>query len=83
MTTGGIRVEVDRELCTGHGRCYSVAPGVFEADSDGFSAHTGEVLAVPEDQVATARLGIRSCPEGAIAEVGDQRELQGNEWTST
>lgn len=29
------RVSVDPDLCTGHGRCYSLAPEVFDADDVG------------------------------------------------
>ena len=33
-----MRIEVDVELCTGHGRCYSLAPEVYEADDEGYCA---------------------------------------------
>lgn len=37
-----MRYSIDGNLCTGgHGRCYSLAPGVFEADDDGFNAERG------------------------------------------
>ncbi|EUA40756.1 ferredoxin [Mycobacterium avium subsp. hominissuis 101] len=29
------RVVVDAERCTGHGRCYTLAPDVFDADEFG------------------------------------------------
>ena len=30
-----MRIKVDRELCQGHGRCYSVAGDVYQADEQG------------------------------------------------
>ena len=30
-----MRVRIEAELCTGHGRCYSLAPDVFGSDDDG------------------------------------------------
>ena len=35
-----VRVVIDTDRCTGHGRCYSLAPTVFGCDDSGF----GEVL---------------------------------------
>ena len=29
-----MRVVIDTERCTGHGRCYSLAPAVFTDDDD-------------------------------------------------
>jgi ferredoxin len=60
-----MRIEVDRERCTGHGRCWTLAPEVFDADDDGYCATTS-VFEVPADQVEVALRGVRSCPEHAI-----------------
>ena len=57
-------VEIDRDLCVGHGRCYSKAPGLFYADDMGLG-HVKDVIddnATPPD---LARI-IRACPESAI-----------------
>lgn len=64
-----MRIEVDPGLCTGHGRCYSLAPEVFEPDEDGYCATRS--LAVPQEHEAAAVLGARSCPERAITVVAD------------
>ena len=58
------RVELDAERCVGHGRCYSLAPEVFDADEVGHSI----VLAaeVSGERVALAADAARNCPEGAI-----------------
>jgi ferredoxin len=58
------RVAVDADLCTGHGRCYSLAPEVFDADEFGHCiVLTEEVSGDLEAQAAT---GEHNCPETAI-----------------
>ncbi len=60
-----MRINVDPTRCTGHGRCYSLAPEVFDADDDGYCAtREREVPSALEDQAVK---GVRSCPERAIA----------------
>ncbi|HEX6417538.1 MAG TPA: ferredoxin [Acidimicrobiales bacterium] len=59
-----MRIEVDAGACTGHGRCYTLAPGVFEPDDDGYCATRG--LDVPPALEEQARLGAGNCPERAI-----------------
>lgn len=58
------RLELDAERCVGHGRCYSLAPEVFDADEFGHSI----VLAaeVSGERAAWAADAERNCPEGAI-----------------
>jgi ferredoxin len=59
-----MRVAVDREVCTGHGRCYMLAPDVFEPDDRG---HCEIVLEdVPDGQLAQAKLAVANCPEHAL-----------------
>ncbi len=60
-----MRITVDREACTGHGRCYTVAPEVYEADDDGYCVIPNEI--VPAGRERQAELGARNCPEDAIA----------------
>ena len=59
-----MRIEVDRERCTGHGRCWTLAPETFDADDDGYCATTS--LEVPVELEAQALRGVKSCPERAI-----------------
>lgn len=57
-------VWLDADRCTGHGRCYSLAPNVFDADVVGHC-----VLLVEEvsgDLEAQAAIGEQNCPEQAI-----------------
>lgn len=60
----GLRIEIDTDRCTGHGRCYSLAPELFGCDDDGY----GVVVAadVTEAQADAARRAVRSCPERAV-----------------
>ena len=59
-----MRVTVDNDKCQGHGRCYAMAPEVYDADEEG----RGEVIApdVPESLREPAELGLANCPESAI-----------------
>lgn len=64
-----MRIEVDPDRCTGHGRCYALAPEVYEPDDDGYCAR--HRIEVPPGREGAARLGVVSCPEGAIRVVED------------
>jgi ferredoxin len=58
-------VSIDYASCFGHGRCYSTAPDVFEADDDGRGhVRDGADLAGSEAAISQAVL---LCPESAIA----------------
>jgi ferredoxin len=60
-----VKVRVIDDRCQGHGRCYALAPTLFESDDYG-NAHEvngGEVPPGLEDQ---ARLAADNCPEFAI-----------------
>ena len=58
------RVRVDAAKCVGHGRCYVLAPDVFEEDDRGHCLVIREE--VPDSLAADARRGESNCPEGAI-----------------
>jgi ferredoxin len=57
-------ISIDRRRCTGHGRCYDVAPDLFEADDDG----RGVVVRadVPAELAEQARRAEGACPERAV-----------------
>lgn len=61
-----MKVTIDAELCTGHGRCWTHAPDVYTLDDDGYNAERGATIDVPPGQEEAARLGARMCPERAI-----------------
>ncbi|HYA67671.1 MAG TPA: ferredoxin [Acidimicrobiales bacterium] len=64
-----MRVRLDADACQGHGRCYTFAPAVFDADVVGHCVVVTEVVA-PEHEAA-ARLGVENCPERALSIVDD------------
>lgn len=59
-----MKVRVDDATCVGHGRCYVLAPEIYEDDERGRCV----VVApdVPLGLEAKARLGAENCPEQAI-----------------
>ncbi len=59
-----MHVSVDRNLCTGHGRCYVLGPDVFDADESGYCVV--KVSEVDGDLLEQARTGMNNCPEDAI-----------------
>jgi len=60
-----MRIVLDSDACQGHGRCYALAPDLFDTDDDGYSVLLvdGEV---PEALQDAARLAADNCPEFAI-----------------
>ena len=64
-----MHVRIDDERCTGHGRCYALAPGLFGCDDSGF----GQVLTngeVDPSLVRQARQAEANCPEQAVVVTG-------------
>jgi ferredoxin len=62
-----VKLHVDADHCTGHGRCYSLAPELFVPDDDdGHGIVVGDGEVVGADQEAAARLAVGNCPERAI-----------------
>jgi ferredoxin len=60
-----VKVRIDLDKCTGHGRCYMLSPGVFETDDRGY----GVVIATEEltpEQLVEAKRAADNCPEQAI-----------------
>ena len=61
-----LRITIDHDRCTGHGRCYMLAPELFDADDEGRPF----LLDVePADHPAEAHAAAQNCPEGAISVV--------------
>ena len=59
-----MRIVLDEAACTGHGRCYALAPEVFDADDQGHCVI--KVDDVPDAQEASARVAVANCPEAAL-----------------
>ena len=58
------RVSVDADRCTGHGRCYTLAPDIFDADEVGHSIV--RIREVSDELEQHAIAGEQNCPEQAI-----------------
>ena len=70
-----MKVSVDRDRCTGHGRCYTLVPELFEPDDDGYGLSRSAT--VPPGLEDRARVGVLNCPEDAISITeGDEEEAQ-------
>jgi ferredoxin len=60
-----MKVQINPELCQGHGRCYDLAPGLFGADDEGYGQVLGDGI-VPAGAGEAASLAALNCPEQAI-----------------
>lgn len=58
------RVAVDADRCEGHGRCYTLAPDVFDADEVGHAVVLVEDVSA--ERQTRAEDAERNCPEDAI-----------------
>ncbi len=65
MSASGPPFAIDAERCAGHGRCYALAPGVFEPDEMGYARLKPEIdpAEIPDDRETI----VFECPEGAIS----------------
>ena len=61
-----MKVVIDAERCQGHGRCFSLAPGIFEFDDLGNGLVIGDGT-LNDETVVLARLCESNCPEHAIS----------------
>jgi ferredoxin len=66
-----VKLTVSADLCTGHGRCYTVSPDLLTYDDEGFVSVRGQTIEVPAGQEAAAREAEMACPEGAITITDD------------
>ncbi len=60
-----MKVRVDSARCVGHGRCYEIAPEVFEDDERGHCIL--RLTSVPKENQAATRRAEANCPEQAIS----------------
>lgn len=63
-----MEIAFDAEACTGHGRCYSLSPELFEPDDFGHCVDPSGP--VPAGMEEAARRAAQNCPEQAIRIVG-------------
>ena len=60
-----MKVQINSQLCQGHGRCYDLAPSLFGDDDEGYGQVLGDGVVPPGEEQA-ARLAVANCPERAI-----------------
>jgi ferredoxin len=65
-----MRIRIDFDRCSGHGRCYDVAPSLFTDDERGYGQVKGDGTVTPETD-EEARAAVNSCPERAVELVED------------
>lgn len=60
-----MKIRLDPEMCQGHGRCYTLAPDVFDADDYGHCVLL--VDEVPPERASQAHDAVDNCPEQALS----------------
>ena len=60
-----MKVSVNAEKCQGHGRCFALAPDLFDLDDFGLSSVIGDGT-VPPGRESAVRLVVANCPEFAV-----------------
>jgi ferredoxin len=65
-----VKVRLDEDACVGHGRCYAIAPDVFDADDQGHCVLRFANEPVPVPLIDQARQAVANCPEDALAADG-------------
>ena len=61
------RVEIDRSKCAGHGRCYTIAPAVFDPDEEGFPVLLQTDVAEDSEHFVSLAEAVDNCPERALS----------------
>jgi ferredoxin len=64
-----MKIRIDEEKCTGHGRCYALAPELFEPDDYGHGVVIDRQDVDGKDServLRQAKLAESNCPERAI-----------------
>ena len=66
-----MKIKIDADLCSGHGRCCYYADEVYDLDDNGYSIFVGQTIDVDPEMEDKAQLGARMCPEQAIEIIED------------
>ncbi len=61
-----MKVVINADACTGQGRCFGIAPELFDFDDLGNGVVKGDGTVTPELE-EKARLAEANCPEHAIS----------------
>ena len=65
-----MRIRINDTACTGHGRCYALAPEVFVPDDQGRSHLL--LTEIPDELRDKARNAVSNCPEEALSIVEER-----------
>jgi ferredoxin len=68
-----VRLYIDPNVCTGHGRCYSIAPELLSLDDQGYVEQRGREIDVPTDLIELADEAEGTCPEAAIRLIREEQ----------
>ena len=60
--------------CSGHARCFELAPDVYEIDDNGYNSRIGETIEIAPGREDAALVGVHSCPELALVVEGNESE---------
>lgn len=60
-----LTASVDLDACNGHGRCYMLAPELFDCDDDGYPVVIAD--AETDQQRSDLARAVANCPEKAIS----------------
>jgi ferredoxin len=60
-----MKVIIDGNACTGHGRCYTLSPDVFDSHHEGHSVV--KVDALDDELLRSADVAVSNDPERAIS----------------
>jgi ferredoxin len=66
-----MKVQINPELCQGHGRCYDLSPSLFGDDEEGYGTVLGDGT-VPLGQEDDARRAVANCPERAVSLIEEE-----------
>jgi ferredoxin len=61
-----MRLVIDHDVCTGHGRCYALGPALVGDDDAGYGQVLGDGSVTAADRDLAERL-VAACPEGALS----------------
>ncbi|HJQ65973.1 MAG TPA: ferredoxin [Gemmatimonadales bacterium] len=62
-----MKLKVDSGACTGHGRCYTEHPDLFDADDDGCAVVLARDAVLAPEWIDEAEHAEMACPERAIS----------------
>ena len=66
-----MKLHIDESLCSGHGRCYTLAEKLVQPNDEGYPVQLGQDIEVAPDDEADGRKIVANCPESAIRVVSE------------